>query len=65
MFSKTHTSYSPWVIVQANNKRTARLESIRYVLNFCDYDGKLDAHVQLAPDPTVVMRFHRKLTKID
>ena len=65
MFSKTHTSYSPWVIVQANNKRTARLESIRYVLNFCDYDGKLDAHVPLAPDPTVVMRFHRKLTKID
>jgi len=65
MFSKTHTSFSPWVIVQANNKKAARLESIRYVLNYCGYDGKLESPVHLAPDPTIVMRFHRKLTKID
>jgi polyphosphate kinase len=65
MFSKTHTSFSPWVIVQANNKKQARLESIRYVLNYCDYTGKQDAPTHLAPDPTVVMRFHRKISKID
>jgi polyphosphate kinase len=42
-----------------------RLESIRYVLNYCDYTGKQDAPTHLAPDPTVVMRFHRKISKID
>ena len=35
MFSKTHTSYSPWVIVKANSKMKARLEAIRHVLNTC------------------------------
>src|ERR1041385_6030929 len=33
VFSRTHTSYSPWIIVNANNKRKARLESIKYVLS--------------------------------
>ena len=33
MFSKTHTTFSPWIIVRANTKKTARLESIRYVLS--------------------------------
>ncbi|MBN8733559.1 MAG: polyphosphate kinase 2 [Acidobacteria bacterium] len=65
MFSKTHTSFSPWVIVQANNKKQARLESIRYVLNYCDYAGRQEAATHLAPDPTAVMRFHRRISKID
>ncbi len=40
MFSKTHTTFSPWIIVRANTKKTARLESIRHVLSSLDYDGK-------------------------
>src|SRR5210317_2357212 len=32
MFSRTHTSYSPWIIVGANDKKKARLESMRYLL---------------------------------
>ena len=65
MFSRTHTSYSPWVIVQANNKRHARLESMRHVLSLIDYDGKDKAHVGLFPDPNIVMRFHRGSIKTD
>ncbi len=65
MFSRTHTSFSPWVIVRANNKKLARLESIRYVLSLFDYGGKAEATTTLYPDPTVVTRFHRKIVKID
>jgi polyphosphate kinase 2 len=65
MLSRTHTSFSPWVIVRANNKKMARLESIRYVLSLFDYEGKQQAATSLLPDPTVVTRFHRKITKID
>jgi polyphosphate kinase len=65
MFSRTHTSFSPWIIVQANNKRLARSESIRYVLNLVSYEGKENAQTRLAPDPTVITRFHRKIMKID
>lgn len=65
MFSRTHTSFSPWIIVQANNKRKARLESMRYLLSLIDYAGKENARVSLFADPNVVMRFHRGSIKID
>lgn len=59
MFSKTHASYCPWVIVKANFKRQARLESIRYVLSQFNYDGKEQARTILIPDPNIIMRYHR------
>ena len=65
MFSRTHTSFSPWIIVMANDKRGARLESIRYMLSLMDYPGKDEASVSLVPDPNVVTRFHRAAVKID
>ncbi len=65
MFSRTHTSFSPWIIVKANNKRRARLESMRYVLSQIDYAGKDQARVSLFPDPDVITRFHRGAVKID
>jgi len=64
MFSKTHTTYSPWIIVTANNKKVARLESMRYVLSQFDYDGKNEAGTILFPDPNVVMRYHRSINQI-
>ena len=65
MFSKTHTTYSPWIIVKANDKQAARLESLRYVLNLLPYKGKEDAQIRLTPDPNIITRFHRKMVELD
>jgi len=65
MFSKTHTTYSPWVIVKTNDKKEARLETIRYVLSKFDYDGKEEAQTNLFPDPNVVMHYFRSSNQID
>ena len=65
MFSKTHTPFSPWVIVKTNNKETARLECMRYVLSLFDYENKDDSEVSLLPDPNVIMRYFRSLHKYD
>lgn len=65
MFSRTHTSYSPWIIVKANIKKQARLESIRYALSVLNYTGKDTAGTTLAPDPDVVVRYHRSNQSID
>ena len=59
MLSKTHTSFSPWTIIKTNNKRTARLESIRHVLSRFEYPGKKDATTSLVPDPNIVIRYYR------
>jgi len=65
MFSKTHTSYSPWIIVQANDKKKARLESMRYVLSTLPYDGKDNPRTSLAPDPDIVTRYHRSSSSVE
>ncbi|MEM6347238.1 MAG: polyphosphate kinase 2 [Bacteroidota bacterium] len=65
MFSKTHTNFSPWIIVKTNNKKEARLESMRYVLSQFEYDGKGKSNISLLPDPNVIMRYHRSVVQID
>ena len=65
MFSRTHTSYSPWIIVKANIKKEARLESMRYALSVLNYEGKDNAGTTLAPDPDIVVRYHRSNQSID
>jgi polyphosphate kinase 2 len=65
MFSKTHTSYSPWMMIKTNDKQVARLEAIRHVISQFDYDGKEEAKTTLTPDPNVVMRYFRSNSNID
>jgi WD40 repeat protein len=65
MFSKSHTNFSPWIIVKTNNKKQARLESMRYILSQFDYEGKGEQNVTLLPDPNVIMRYHRSAIQID
>lgn len=65
MFTKTHTSYSPWMIVKTNDKKTARLEAIRHVLSQFNYQDKDKASTILNPDPNVVMRYYRSNIQID
>jgi len=65
MFSKTHTSFSPWIIIKTNDKKEARLESIRYVLSQFEYDQKGSANTTILPDPNIAQRYHRLIKQID
>ncbi len=61
MFVRTHTNFSPWTIIRTNNKKEARLESIRYVLSKFDYSDKDKTNLNLFPDPNIALRFHRSM----
>jgi polyphosphate kinase 2 len=65
MFSQTHTSFSPWIIIKTNSKKQARLESIRHVLSRFEYDRKGSSCTIVLPDPNVVQRYHRLISQID
>lgn len=65
MLNRTHTNFCPWMIVKTNNKREARLESMRHVLTQFDYPGKGDSGIPLLPDPNVIVRYHRSAIQID
>ena len=53
MFFYTDTADAPWTVVKSNDKKRARLEAMRYVLDRFDYDDK-DADVVGTPDPQIV-----------
>jgi len=65
MFSKTHTSFCPWIIVKTNEKHKARLECMRHVLTQFDYEGKDASRTSLYPDPNVIMRYYRSSQQYD
>lgn len=60
MFSKTHTGFSPWIIVDSNDKKRARLEAIKYVLAQVNYSEKDESNINLRHDPEIVERYHRR-----
>jgi polyphosphate kinase 2 len=65
MFTKTHTNFSPWIIVKTNDKKTARLESMRYLLSKFDYSDDKDISNVIQPDPNVIVRYYRNAKQID
>ena len=65
MFSRTHTAFSPWVIVNANSKKRARLESMRYVLSQFKYSKKMKTKATVLPDPNYVSKYYREIIQVD
>lgn len=57
MFRVTHTDANPWVLIDADKQRTARLETIRYVLDILDYADKNWTGACRAPDTSVVAAY--------
>ena len=53
MFFYTDTADAPWTVVKSNDKKRARLEAMRHVLDRFTYTGK-DAAVVGSPDPLIV-----------
>lgn len=54
MFEKTHTDTNPWVIIKGNNKLTARMEAIRYVLSKIEYADKNSSYNLFECNPEIL-----------
>jgi polyphosphate kinase len=55
MLIHADSDVAPWTVVNSNEKKRARLESIRHVVHTLDYEHK-DHTVARPPDPRVVRR---------
>ena len=53
MFRRTHTGHAPWSVVQANDKKRARIEAMRFVLAQLPYPSK-DVNVVGVADEEIV-----------
>ncbi|MCW8895624.1 polyphosphate kinase 2 [Sulfurimonas sp.] len=54
MLSATHTEVAPWTIVKADDKKKARLNTIKHILNFVEYPNKI-AESEIAVDKKVII----------
>lgn len=59
MFETTHTAELPWVIVDGNDQKRARVEAIKYVLSTTPYDGKDESKVNLKYDKSIVKKYQQ------
>ncbi|MFW6174723.1 MAG: polyphosphate kinase 2 [Chloroflexota bacterium] len=55
MLSRTHHPWAPWVVVRADEERSARLNVIRHILERMEYEDKDSSLV--APDLDVVFQY--------
>ena len=53
MFFYTDTKEAPWTVVKSNDKKRARLEAMRHILEQYDYDGK-DPEIVGKPDSKII-----------
>jgi polyphosphate kinase len=53
MFFYTDTEDAPWTVVKSNDKKRARLEAMRHVLEQFDYEGK-DQEIVGKPDRRII-----------
>lgn len=54
MLARTHSPYAPWIMVNANDKKRARINIMRDILSHINYKGKEDAKTTLAANPEIV-----------
>jgi polyphosphate kinase 2 len=53
MFLNTDTDDAPWTVVKSNDKKRARLEAMRHILELFDYEGK-DKEIVGKPDGKII-----------
>lgn len=59
-FSATHKKETPWVIIDSDNKKEARINAIKYLLSQFDYPEKIDED-KLKLDKKIVISWEDKL----
>jgi len=57
MLSATHTEVAPWTIIKSDNKKKARINCIKHILNFVEYPNKIsNKHIKTDKDIVVYGR---------
>jgi polyphosphate kinase 2 len=52
MLLASHTDYAPWIIIRSDDKKKARINCIKYILNHVDYPDKIK-YKQLKADDEI------------
>jgi polyphosphate kinase 2 len=60
MLLASHTDYSPWTIIRSDNKKKARINTIKHILNHFEYPNKISAK-KLKADEKIRIRADKEI----
>ncbi|TET88677.1 MAG: polyphosphate kinase 2 [Sulfurovum sp.] len=64
MFLATHTEHAPWTVIHSDNKKKARINCIKHILNQIDYPDKIkQKHLKI--DKEIVCTADVKIAEFD
>jgi polyphosphate kinase 2 (PPK2 family) len=52
-FKNTHHKKAPWILINSDDKKKARINAIKYILNQYDYPDKIDSDKLILDDKIV------------
>ena len=50
MLLASHTDHAPWTVIRSDNKKRARINTIKYILDHFDYPNKIDSQELVTDD---------------
>ncbi len=62
-FKNTHNEKSPWTVINSDDKKASRINSIKYVLSLFDYPEKISKS-ELEYDTNVIMTAEQKIRSL-
>ena len=63
-FKNTHSKAAPWILINSDDKKKARLNAIKYVLNLYDYPEKIDKE-KLKLDKDIIYNWEKKVKELE
>ena len=63
-FKNTHSKHAPWIIINSDDKKKARINAIKYVLNQYDYPEKIDLN-SIKLDKKIVSNWKDKVKLLE
>jgi polyphosphate kinase 2 (PPK2 family) len=64
MLLASHTDFAPWTVIRADNKKSARINCIKYILSHFDYPGKMKKS-KLKTDPEVLISGSQEIKEME
>ena len=62
-FSNTHSDHAPWILINSDDKKKARINAIKYVLNQYDYPEKI-SNKELKIDKKIISTWKQKVKEL-
>ena len=63
-FKNTNSKAAPWILINSDDKKKARLNAIKYVLNLYDYPEKI-AKEKLKLDKDIIYNWEKKVKELE